>query len=558
MNPLGFRLTNVLIHALNCFLVYRLIGFIFKEKKVALLASFIFCILPIHGVTINHIVGRCDLLQYFFLLLASLNLAYYLEENKRSKFTLSLLFFTAALFSREVAITYPLRVIIICLCYLRDIRKILLVSLPYFVMSLLYFILRLIAYPIVTHGTFLPLSFEEFARWAAHSVELTIRFVFPWSAQAALLSASDLNIHFTDLLIVLLGIFIIGILFLKKTKLKYRKEFIFGWLWILVSILPLFVLEGIIEKLGSYFSEYLLYFSSIGFAVVFSAAVLNLNKYFQRLFVIVFTLYYISLAVYTNSFWKSERDLVDRVRTLERSDRYVAGMQMLMKYEDNEEKIKKIIRETDNPSVKSIWLKRIGLIARQTKNYDKAIEYFKEAVRLSPSNAEACNALAIAYFEIGKAKEGMAWLKKSLAVNSEDAETYRLLGEVFYNHNDYPVAISYFKKAVYYDPDNVESLQHLVISYFLNHEKGNYLELIDFIGKKSGEIIPTVRFVALELFRHGDFQNTAYLLEKTKILFPKDTEMLTLLARAYALLGQDEKALEVQKDIQAVIPLRHE
>lgn len=84
--PLGYHLSNVILHGTNAFLVTLLCLALFRlrpvfsgdARPVAVLAGIIFLLLPSHSESVSWISGRTDLLAAFFTLLALLAFCHYL------------------------------------------------------------------------------------------------------------------------------------------------------------------------------------------------------------------------------------------------------------------------------------------------------------------------------------------------------------------------------------------------------------------------------------------------------------------------------------------------
>ncbi len=72
LKPLGFHLTNVLIHIANCVLVYFLAHRIFRDKLGALLCTLLFATHPVHVEAVVWVKARHDLLACAFMLLSAL------------------------------------------------------------------------------------------------------------------------------------------------------------------------------------------------------------------------------------------------------------------------------------------------------------------------------------------------------------------------------------------------------------------------------------------------------------------------------------------------------
>ena len=111
LNPAGFHLTNILLHAVNVVLVYLLVSAISRSRTTAFLTSTLFALHPILTEAVNGISYREDLLATtFFLGSALLFIQSAINQSKIRNYLypLSLFSYLLALCSKEVAITLPL------------------------------------------------------------------------------------------------------------------------------------------------------------------------------------------------------------------------------------------------------------------------------------------------------------------------------------------------------------------------------------------------------------------------------------------------------------------
>ena len=114
LNPAGFHLTNILLHAVNVVLVYLLVSAVSRSRTTAFLTSILFALHPILTEAVNGISYREDLLATTFFL----GRHFYCLLNPKSTsqnpkfanclYPLSLFSYLLALCSKEVAITLPL------------------------------------------------------------------------------------------------------------------------------------------------------------------------------------------------------------------------------------------------------------------------------------------------------------------------------------------------------------------------------------------------------------------------------------------------------------------
>jgi hypothetical protein len=96
----GYRLTNLLIHTINGFLIFLLARSLLQSLGGALFAGAIYLAHPVHTETVVQLVGRSDLLATLFFLLAWLLF-------RQRKTVLCVLAFVLSLLSKENAIAFP-------------------------------------------------------------------------------------------------------------------------------------------------------------------------------------------------------------------------------------------------------------------------------------------------------------------------------------------------------------------------------------------------------------------------------------------------------------------
>ncbi len=107
--PWGFHLTNLLLHAINVFLLFLLLREI-GGILIASIGAVFFAIHPVQVESIAFIMGRTDLLSVLFLLLTTWLYARISDWSGRGKsllLILSLITFSCALLSKELAVTFP-------------------------------------------------------------------------------------------------------------------------------------------------------------------------------------------------------------------------------------------------------------------------------------------------------------------------------------------------------------------------------------------------------------------------------------------------------------------
>lgn len=110
VNPFGFRLTNVLLHA-TCAMLVGLVGWQVSQRRLAcaLTATVIFALHPVNAHGVTWISGRVDPLVTSFYLAALLAFLRFRERDEGGAGWLAAgaFFFAAAAFTKEFAFTFP-------------------------------------------------------------------------------------------------------------------------------------------------------------------------------------------------------------------------------------------------------------------------------------------------------------------------------------------------------------------------------------------------------------------------------------------------------------------
>jgi tetratricopeptide (TPR) repeat protein len=527
----GYRLTNVLIHFLNCLLVYFLVLLLLEESRVAVLCAFFFAVLPVHEWVVNYVVGRGDLLQCFFSLLALIALVRYLRKGGVGWMVAGKLAFIAALLCREAAVLFPVYAGMVIWFQSRKMKRVLRLLMPFIGISLLYYLGRQLLFPVMAREVsgFSPAVLGE---GIARSFEYAVRFWVPWPLLHKVPYLADSVVVQISFVFI---VFAAGAAVIAGRKEKKPKEGLFlaaGWM--LAGAAPFFLAGPLIKRLGPYLSEHFLYFPSIGFVIFLSLVLVSLRSPAARkLSTVALAAYYVFIVTFSGSFWKNEEMLLRRVRETEKGRPTVAVRQLLMKYDDDIERVLELGQATGVPAVQSRWLHRAGHLYRTRGEEAKAGEYFDKALEANPANLDALNERAVLYLETGRWEEGIALLRRSAALDATYPETYRLLGEAFYRRGEFVQAIAFFRAARDYAPDSGTVVLHLAMASFFTGDAAEYARHMESAFKIHPDVFEVLTFVARELFRYGYFTEVIYLLEKNKGFVASSAPLSALLEQAY-------------------------
>src|SRR6266576_780795 len=124
LNPAGYHVVNVLLHVANALLVWRLLARL--RVPGAWLAGVIFALHPVQVESVAWITERKNVLMGFFFLLTLLAWVEFLDQQTSRRwrlYSLALVLYALALFSKTTACTLPAALLLILWLQKRPITK---------------------------------------------------------------------------------------------------------------------------------------------------------------------------------------------------------------------------------------------------------------------------------------------------------------------------------------------------------------------------------------------------------------------------------------------------
>ncbi len=268
LNSEFFHLFSIILHALNAFLVFYLLKLILKpacpvgrSDVAAIIAGLFFAVLPNHPEAVAWISGRGDVLATFFYLLAIILYVAFRQKSGGWRLAVSLGCFLLALFSKEMAITLPAILIAYEVIWQikqsRQIKQAILYLLPFVAVLAGYFVLRFFA-----TGLF-------YGFYATSNLHFSLQRAWEMLGGGWLsnfLNSAQALAYWPVLPLAVISLCIlIGALLRAET----RKAYIFGAVFFILTLAPVFYLQ-LNHLTGE--GERFIYLPSVGFSIL--AAVL--------------------------------------------------------------------------------------------------------------------------------------------------------------------------------------------------------------------------------------------------------------------------------------------
>jgi tetratricopeptide (TPR) repeat protein len=118
LRPFGYRLMNVLLHALASVLLFYFLIRLGVERRSGLAAALLFASHPVHTEVVNNVVGRAELLSAVFVFSALILYTIALRKERQLSllyYALSAISFFLGLLSKETAVAFLPAVVLIIL-----------------------------------------------------------------------------------------------------------------------------------------------------------------------------------------------------------------------------------------------------------------------------------------------------------------------------------------------------------------------------------------------------------------------------------------------------------
>ena len=98
----------------------------------------------------------------------------------------------------------------------------------------------------------------------------------------------------------------------------------------------------------------------------------------------------------------------------------------------------------------------LGDAALEVDNYDKAIDYFTQAIKMDPDDAYSYSGRGEAYFWLDNYEKSIADYTQAIKIDPYDAVFYEDRGDAYYWLDKYEESIADYTQAIKIDPDDAD------------------------------------------------------------------------------------------------------
>jgi tetratricopeptide (TPR) repeat protein len=503
LNPFSYHLINLLIHFLNCLLLYFLLNKLKPNSAQGLIFAItaIFATHPINTEAVTYISSRSDLLITFFLLSG---LLMYLKKN----FTLTAIIYCLSLLTKETGLCLSL--LFFC-CGLNEYKAKLFRNkkeISFFVLILLITLLYIVYKKTYFSGF---TTATERGIWPNILIQNWVTFLylklFLWPTPLNFLHAFPQNpLLFTwQIFLPFLGM--IGLISITVFLFICKKTIAtLGFCLFLICLLPkyyatlrvpaaehhfymasigLYIL--LFNALGNIYTKKIRYFWYITVSLIFICSVLTIERNAQMNDPLkIWQRGTISEPKHAGN-WinlgtsiKNQNNLAEakkiflKASTLANSNKdwqaaIYLNLAEIYFTENNNTRAKHLLTQALNLKPKPYWIAQIyelfGIIYEKENNFDQSLVYRKKALQITPYSFHIYIDLAVLYLKQKDFSIALENLEKAQQINPNDFYVHYLYGEIAQKQNNLEAAEKFYRLSIELNPGWFQSHYALSLLY---------------------------------------------------------------------------------------------
>ena len=430
-NPFGYHLFLLLLHLANVFLVYALIRKITSGSAIAAtVGAAMFALHPSKVGSVAWIIGGVEPLVAFFLLCAMLAHLSYANSQKNYRqwryLVFSLVCFQLALWSKEVAVAFPLIVAAHDLIYRKKIDW--LTGFLQIMIVAVYMVARSLV--LGGAGVAEGIDFSQISRAIDFALGYSGMLMFPFNIPFYILPpehsvSSALGWVGAILMVVLAGFS------WRAFDTDRRKVFVFSLVWALVFFWPAILLAFYTP--GFYAPRYL-YVPSVGAAIFVAVFYDYVNAVYPRLITPFAAICTLIVASYGYLTWKEIPVWHDNgtiyKKVADEAPENAVGFLGLGQYYLNHDKYSEAernfllaLQKAKSPKSCVECLVALGTINGINNNLSQSEYYFQQVVKIDPGNSEGWSGLGNLAWIRGQTDQAITFYEKALSIRPNNYET---------------------------------------------------------------------------------------------------------------------------------------
>lgn len=466
-NPLGYHAVNILLHAANAILVWRVL--LRLRIPGAWVAALTFAVHPVNVATVAWIAERKNTLSMVFYLGAILWYLSFLVSGKRKEYGLAVGLFLLALLAKTSVVMLPF-VLLLVLWWQRGkvtwrdaVRLV-----PFFALSLAMGLLTIwFQNHRAIDGALVPMG-----GWFARIVNAAWAIRFYLRALLFPLDLSMLYPHWRSDEITGRGLlslaFLVALLAVAWARRQgWGRPLLFGLGYFIISLWPVAGFFRMYYFRLSPVADQWLYVPEIGVIALAVAGFARLST--RRIFPLIAVALLSALTWQRASVPRSEETLwTDVMRKDPLSWTATTNLALLSFKRHELPQALSLARQAvklEPDYVEGYF--NLGAILDASGQFPEALACYQQAIKLRPDSAEVFAALALAQEKANLPNEAIVSYREALRIEPHDYQSRINLGSLFYRQGRFPEAIAQFQEAIRVQPSSADAHNDLAGSLYL-------------------------------------------------------------------------------------------
>lgn len=547
-----YHFVNVVLYALTCVLVYKLLRRMLKEysKILALVATVLFIVMPMHTEVVANIKSLDEILSLLFFVLTMQQLLNYSETNKPLQLVWSTLLFYCALLSKEGAVLYfPMFALALYYFTKTEIRRIAITLTPLAIIAVLWYlqhswVIAQAAPPEAysyQNNALLAISPEFSMDRLATAIGMFGHYLYKLLVPYPMSYDYSFNefpgTSFGDPIVLLTLAVILGLLFIAFRQMKNKSVLSFSIFWFFITFA---LTSNLFVIIGATMADRFLFVPSLGFCIAAGWFVSRLTGHVDSGIAVmsnpgvlvtgVVAVVFIVMTYNRNKDWKNDDTLfaadVEHAPGSSRTH-YNWGTAM-MSYGDN---------PANDETQKNNWYKQaeaefltaakidtgygswnvygnLGVIYSRQKRYAESVEMTRIAIKKNPYDRTFPSNLGDAYVRLQKFDSAKVNLEKAVKNGYIVKDTWLFLGIARLNLKDTAGALEAMKTGAAAFPDNLSLLENYGNVLGMSHKYKESIAVMEDLYNRNPSNPGPLRIIAVNYEAMGEKEKMKEYLQR--------------------------------------------
>jgi protein O-mannosyl-transferase len=500
LSPAGPHLVNILFHSANAGLLFALLFRLTDKLWLCAFGAALFAWHPLHVESVAWISERKDVLSTFFSLLTLLSYTHYVKkqskvENRGSSISkpsqaldprdwtldyyLALFFYLLALLSKPMPVTLPVVMLLLDYWPLKRAEgywlkvagpvsgkhstfnfqlSTLLEKWPFFLLTAIFCVITIVAQ---RHTAILSLAHVPFSLRLENTLTAYVDYLWKmvWPLNLAIFYPL---VRIEWRLVAESAIILTCISVVVWRERKRSPWLIVGWLWFLVTLLPVI---GLVQVGGQAMADRYSYFPLIGIflAIAYSAQTLAVRFSFLKSWLVATGVLIVAACLVLTErqlrYWHDSESLFNHALTVEESDvaHTCLGIAFEQQNRTKEALTHFLIAWRLNPKADLIYANIAKVLDDEGKT-EQAADVYREAVKRKPLSLSIHDNYGIVLVKLRRFDEAMEQFSIAARLDTTSARPQFLMGKCLLQLGHDAEAMTHLQAALQLDPDNLDIL----------------------------------------------------------------------------------------------------